>query len=125
MKPSKPVTPNMKDKVNRLYTFMKGKNDFVTKEEIGEFLGIANERSVRDVIAVLSTKKPIISTSDNKGYKLARTTKDIDLVRQAWMEIDSRQAELEKRKQPLIEFYDKAQAKERLEWQKEECLQNK
>lgn len=125
MKPSKPVTPNMKDKVNRLYTFMKGKNDFVTKEEIGEFLGIANERSVRDVIAVLSTKKPIISTSDNKGYKLARTTKDIDLVRQAWMEIDSRQSELEKRKKPLIEFYDKAQAKERLEWQKEECLQNK
>lgn len=111
MKPSKPVTTNMKEKVNRLYTFMKAKQDFVTKEEIGEFLGITNERSVRDVIAVLSTKKPIISTSDNKGYKLARTTKDIDLVRQAWMEIDSRQAELEKRKQPLIEFFDKAQAK--------------
>lgn len=108
MKPSKPVTTNMKDKVNRLYTFMKDRQDFVTKEEIGEFLGITNERSVRDVIAVLSTKKPIISTSDNKGYKLARTTNDIDLVRQAWME---------KRKQPLIEFYDKAQAKERMEWQ--------
>lgn len=112
MKPSKPITPNMKQKVNRLYTFMKGKTDFVTKEEIGEFLGITNERSVRDVIAVLSTKKPIIAVSDNKGYKLARTTKDIELVRQAWMEIDSRQEELEKRKQPLIEFYEKAQAKE-------------
>lgn len=111
MKPSKPVTTNMKDKVNRLYTFMKDRQDFVTKEEIGEFLGITNERSVRDVIAVLSTKKPIISTSDNRGYKLARTTKDIDLVRQAWMEIDSRQEELEKRKQPLIEFFEKAQAK--------------
>ena len=109
MKPSKPITPNMREKANRLYTFMKGKNDFVTKEEIGEFLGITNERSVRDVIAVLSTKKPIISTSDNRGYKLARTTKDMELVRQAWMEIDSRQAELEKRKKPLIEFFEKAQ----------------
>ena len=109
MKPSKPVTANMKDKVNRLYTFMKERQEFVTKEEIGEFLGIANERSVRDVIAVLSTKKPIISTSDNRGYKLARTMKDMELVRQAWMEIDSRQNELEKRKQPLIVFLEKAE----------------
>lgn len=109
MKPSKPITQNMKQKVNLLYEYMKGRMDFVTKEEIGDFLGIKNERSVRDVIAVLSTKKPIIAVSDNKGYKLARTTKDLDLVKQAWLEIDSRQEELEKRKQPLIDFFEKAQ----------------
>lgn len=108
MKPSKPITPKMREKANALYRIMQD-NKWHTKEELAERMGIKNERSMRDVIATLSTKKPIISTSDNRGYKLAMTKGDIELVKQTWMEIDSRQEELEKRKKPLIDFYELAQ----------------
>ena len=71
------------------------------------FLGISNERSVRDVIALLATKKPIISHSGGKGYKLARTIDDLAEVERTWAELSSRMEEIKRRMQPLIAFREK------------------
>ena len=107
MRCEKPVTENMAEKANALYRLLKSANEYLTKEEIGEALGIKNERSVRDVVALLATRRPIISHSGNKGYKLALTEADKDEVRRCWAELSSRMEELEKRIQPLIVFLEK------------------
>lgn len=103
----KPITDNMKDKANKLYFFLKEQGRYLTKEEIGVFLGIKNERSVRDVISLLATRKPIISNSGGKGYKLAQSKEDLEEVEHTWAELSSRMEELEKRIKPLINFREK------------------
>lgn len=112
MKPSKPITQNMKDKANTLYRIMQD-GKWHTKEELGTLLGIKNERSVRDVISTLSKCRPIISTSDGKGYKMALYVKDMEEVKHARAELDSRIAELTERRQCLDEFYKQAEAMKR------------
>lgn len=107
MKPEKPLTDNIKQKANALFDYLIQQNDYVTKEQIGEYLGIKNERSVRDIISLLATKKPIISKSNSKGYKLAKSSKDLQDCLNVWREIDSRIEELKKRREPLIKFYEK------------------
>jgi hypothetical protein len=103
----KPVTDNMKQKVNRLYLYLKEIGRYATKEEIGEFLGVKSEREVRDIISVLATRKPIISKSNSCGYRLAMTIDDLEEVENVWCEIDSRIEQLEERKKPLIAFREK------------------
>lgn len=110
MKIQKPITDGMKDKANAVFVILK-RGGYWTKQQLGEILGIKNERSVRDVISLLSKRVPIISTSDNKGYALAKGGDDIEAVIHTWKEIDSRIAELEERKKPLINFYEKYQKK--------------
>lgn len=106
MKPQKPITDKMKERANAMYLLLK-QGGVWTKEQLGERLGIKNERTVRDVISALSKRVPIISTSDNKGYALAMSEKDLEYVIHTWKEHDSRQQELEERKKPLIKFYEK------------------
>lgn len=107
MKCEKPLTDNMKEKANKLYMYLKNIGGYATKEEIGEYLGVKNERSVRDIISLLATKKPIISNSCGKGYKLAQSEEDLDEVEHTWAELSSRMEELEKRIKPLISFREK------------------
>lgn len=107
MKIEKPITENIKQKANALFDYLMAQNDYVTKEQIGAHLGISNERSVRDIISVLATKKPIISHSGNKGYKLAKAKSDLEEVERCWAELSSRREELEKRIEPLVKFRDK------------------
>ena len=107
MEYTKPPTDNMKCKANKLFKYLKDIGRYATKEEIGDFLGISNERSVRDVISLLATKKPIISHSGGKGYKLAQTADDLEEVERTWAELSSRAEELERRMQPLIAFREK------------------
>jgi hypothetical protein len=98
----------MKDKANRLFKYLKDIGRYATKEEIGEYLGIKSERATRDVIALLATKKPIISTSStNAGYKLATSEEDLELVENSLAELSSRRDELEKRMQPLYAWRDR------------------
>ena len=108
MKPSKPITQNMKDKANALYRIMQD-GKWHTKEELGLLLGIKNERSVRDVISTLSKRKPIFSISDNKGYIMPNVySKELyDIAVHSRQEISSRQQELEERKQPIIKYCEK------------------
>ena len=106
----KPLTDAIKQKASILYKYMLQKNDYVTKDEVCRVCGVKNERQARDIISVLASKKPIISTSDAKGYKLARYMEDLEQVIHTWNEIDSRINELDKRRQPLIKFYETAKS---------------
>ena len=103
----KPITDNMKDKANRLFFYLKSIGRYATKEEIGEVLGIKDERVIRDVISLLATKKPIISHSGFRGYMLARTEQDLEEVERTWAELSSRCESLQERMKPLIAFRDK------------------
>jgi hypothetical protein len=49
----------------------------------------------------------LIATSDQRGYKIAKTKADLEEVIHQWKELDSRIEQLEERKKPLIEFYEK------------------
>lgn len=106
MRIGKPVTQGMKDKVNRMYIVLR-RGGYFTKEQLAQELDIKSERAVRDVMSTLSKRNPIIAMSDNKGYKLAMTTDDLEEVVHSWQEIDSRIEELDARRKQLIAFYDK------------------
>ena len=108
MKPEKPITTNIKKKANALYIYMKKQYPrYCSKDELARVIGCTNERSVRDVIAALSTVCPIISNSATKGYKLALKKEDVEEVRHTWAELSSRNEEIERRMQPLIKFIEK------------------
>ena len=103
----KPMTENQKINGNKLYKFMKN-NDIVTKEQMLSCLGWdkTKDRQLRDLISCIAKKVPVISTSDSRGYKIAKTKQDLKDVVHQWKELDCRIQELEKRKQPLIKFYE-------------------
>jgi hypothetical protein len=103
----KPITDNMKHKVNECYLFLKGIGRYATKEEIGDYLGVSNERTVRDIIALLATKKPILAHSGGKGYKLCRSETDLEDAEHTLAELSSRMEEIKKRMQPLYAFRDR------------------
>lgn len=103
----KPMTENQKIYGNKLYKFLM-RNDFVTKEQMLEHLGwdSKKDRQLRDLISLIAKKMPVISTSDYKGYKIAKTEEDLELVIHTWAELSSRIEELDKRIEPLIRFRD-------------------
>lgn len=107
MKCEKPITDNMKEKVNALWTEMRDGRT-LTLEEVCRVCGVKSERQARDIMSVLATKKPIISTSDSKGYRMAVKRSDLEDVEHQWRELDSRIKQLQKRVTPLIDFYEKA-----------------
>ena len=107
MKCEKPITDNMKEKVNALWAEMRDGRT-LNLEEVCEVCGVKNERQARDIMSVLATKKPIISTSDSKGYRMAVKRSDLEDVEHQWRELDSRIKQLQKRVTPLIDFYEKA-----------------
>ena len=108
MKPEKPITEQMKERVNTLYFYMKSIYPTpITKEKVCEVCGVKSERQARDILSVLAQRRPLISTSDAKGYRLALTEKDLEEVEHTWAELSSRVEELNKRIEPLIKFRDK------------------
>ena len=108
MEIKKPITENQKELANKLYMFLKAQ-DVVTKEEMLEFLGWGKnkDRQLRDILSLIGKKKPLIATSDQKGYKIAKDISDLEEVEHQWKELDSRIANLEERRTPLIKFYEK------------------
>ena len=107
MKCEKPITDNMKEKVNALWAEMRDGRTLNLKE-VCEVCGVKSERQAMDIRSVLATKKPIISTSDSKGYRMAVKRSDLEDVEHQWRELDSRIKQLQKRVTPLIDFYEKA-----------------
>lgn len=104
----KPLTENQRINGNKLYKFMMI-NDVVTKEQMLEYLGWDKnkDRQLRDLLSNIAKKVPVISTSDNRGYKIAKSEKDLKEVEHTWAELSSRIEEIEKRIKPLIEFKEK------------------
>ena len=108
VKYEKPMTENEKLNGNKLYKFLMA-HDIVTKEEMFEFLGWdkKKDRQLRNLLSLIGQKRPLISTSDQKGYKIAKTKEDLEEVEHTLAEISSRVEELQKRMQPLYAFRDK------------------
>lgn len=99
-----------KKRGNELYKYMYLRGT-CTKEELCEVLGwtynTSNDRRIRELISLIGKKVPVISTSDSKGYRIAKSKEDLEAVVHQWREIDKRQTELEERKKPLMKFYEK------------------
>lgn len=104
MKIEKPLTQNQKYYANKLYALFL-KNRILTKEQMFECLGWekSKDRQLRDTISIIAQKFPIISTSDTKGYMLARD-EDIEFVKHQILENRSRMNEIQKRNTPLENF---------------------
>ena len=77
MKIEKPLTEKMREKANACYRLFRDTDGYLTKSEIGEYLSLKDERQVRDVISLVATKVPIISKSNSKGYKMAKTDEHV------------------------------------------------
>ena len=102
----KPITELEKQRANELYRYMKA-HGTVTKDEICRLFSLSNERTARDLIKLVAVKVPVISTSDAKGYRLAKTEQDLADVEHTAAELSSRMEELERRLAPLYKFRDK------------------
>ena len=113
MKIEKPLTEKMREKANACYRLFRDTDGYLTKSEIGEYLSLKDERQVRDVISLVATKVPIISKSNSKGYKMAKTAADYDEAMNTWAEVSSRMEQLEKRIYPLIKFKDKIKGEQK------------
>lgn len=72
-----------KECANKLYTFMRLHPTYHTREDLCNVLGWdakTKDRQIRELISALAKVKPIISTSDCRGYKLATTRADAEEV---------------------------------------------
>ena len=105
----KPELPEMvKKRANELYLMLK-KRTYTNEELQLHFFGKVstnNNRRARDLISTLAKRVPVIATSDSKGYYVASAAEDLEKVEHQWKELDSRIAELDKRRKPLIDFYE-------------------
>lgn len=108
MRIEKPMTENQKFYGNKLYKFLLH-NGTVTKAEMLNHLGWdkKKDRQLRGLLSLIGQKAPLISVSNDEGYRLARTKEDLPLVEHAWAELYSRTEVLNRRMKPLIEFRDK------------------
>lgn len=104
----KPETsPKIRERCKELYGMLRSRSVF-TKEQIASHFN-TSERSAREMISEIAHYQPVIATSDKRGYRLAMTKEDYEDARHQWAELDSRIAELEARKKPLIRFCDKVE----------------
>ena len=110
MEIKKPITENEKKNGNLLYKYLM-QNDVVTKEQMLNVLGwdSKKDRQLRDLLSMIGKKKPLIATSDQKGYKIAKTKADLEEVRHQYNELMSRIENLRERVTPLSEFYKQIQ----------------
>lgn len=108
VKCEKPMTENEKINGNKLYRFLMV-NNVVTKEQMLEHLGWdkKKDRQLRDLLSMIGKKVPLIATSDQRGYKIAKTKADLREVEHTWAEMSSRIENLQERIAPLIKFYEK------------------
>ena len=108
IKCEKPMTENEKANGNKLYKYMMT-HDVLTKEQMLAYLGwdSKKDRQLRNLISFIAKKVPVISTSDSRGYKIAKTKEDLEEVEHTWAEMSSRIEELQARVAPLIKFYEK------------------
>lgn len=104
----KPDTPTaMSKRCNELYEMLKTRSTFTKQEIAGHFK--VSVRSAREMVSTIAKRRPIIATSNKRGYRLASQSGDYLDAKHQWAEIDSRIAELEARKLPLIRFCEKVE----------------
>ena len=105
------LSENAKMLGNKLHKFLIAQQKPVDKKTMCEFMGWeytpSNDRKLRIVLSNIAKVKPLISTSDQKGYYIAKTKADLEAIEHQIKELDSRIQELEARKAPLWNLRDK------------------
>lgn len=91
-----------KQQLNAVYRFMAS-NEIVKKSQLQKVFNL-DERTVRDYIANIAKRVPVISLSSSNGYIIARQSKDLEKVFHARKELASRRFEIIQREKPQIEF---------------------
>lgn len=109
------LTQKNRERLNDLYARLKSRPH--TKDELCEIYG-TNERQIRLMVSTLAKKKPVITTSDSKGYRVAVNLSDYEDARHSWAELSSRIEELNDRIAPLIAFVDKCK---KIQGEQEQC----
>lgn len=94
------LTETTRCRLNTIYSMLKHNT---TKEEIVSNLDI-NERIARDLISYIKKKFPVISNSQNKGYRLAQSCEDVEDVKKTIAEVKSRIQDLQEGILPLEQF---------------------
>lgn len=103
------MTENERMFGNKLYRYLMKLDYPATKEMMLFYLGWTKrkERQLRKLLSQIAQKLPVVSTSDSKGYFIAKSKDDLEAVEHQWAELSSRIEELEKRIKPLLEFREK------------------
>lgn len=96
------LSETKKQQLNAVYRFIANKG-VVKKSDIQKAFNL-NERVVRDNIANIGKRVPIISLSSSKGYLVAKSEYDLPKVFQARKELASRRFEIIQREKPQIDF---------------------
>ena len=78
IKNKKQLTDLQRSRLNKIYSRLYIGN--ATKQELMHLID-ADERAVRDCISYIKKFYPVISLSNKKGYRIARTKEDIEDVR--------------------------------------------
>lgn len=106
------MTTERATKLNKMYKLIATR--VYTKQELQNLFD-TSEREVRDMISEIAKKVPVISLSDNKGYRVAKQDfSDIkDTVHQL-KDLQSRMAILEKRCEPLNKYIAKYMEREKI-----------
>ena len=104
------LTEKEKKLGNEIHRILMSHDRPITKEFICQSLGweynSSTERKVRDLLSKIAKVKPLISTSDQKGYYIARKKEDLEAVKHQWIEHNKRVAEINDRIAPLQKFIE-------------------
>lgn len=100
---------------NEIHRILMAHDRPITKEFICQSIGweynLSTERKVRDLLSKIAKVKPLISTSDQKGYYIARTKEDLEAVKHQWLEHNKRVQEINERIAPLQKFIEQFENK--------------
>lgn len=104
------LTEKEKKLGNEIHRILMSHDRPITKEFICQSLGweynSSSERKVRDLLSKIAKVKPLISTSDQKGYYIARKVEDLEAVKHQWLEHNKRVQEINERIAPLQKFIE-------------------
>jgi hypothetical protein len=104
---TKPETPNIRQHCKIVLKLLQERGRTRRELEIILFPTAkagTKDRQVREIVSMLKKTYPIISLSNNKGYRMAKTLTDIEDAQHQLAENDSRIKELQAANRPLIDF---------------------
>lgn len=100
---------------NEIHRILMAHDRPITKEFICQSIGweynLSTERKVRDLLSKIAKVKPLISTSDQKGYYIARKVEDLEAVKHQYLEHNKRVQEINERIAPLQKFIEQFENK--------------
>lgn len=84
MNVKEPKIRNKEELMDKLENYLNNTEDYVTKEQICNYLGLeynsSNDRKIRRLVEYIVIERgvKVVATSNRKGYKLATTSEEIE-----------------------------------------------